>query len=83
MTERLRLRRTDIRPLAAGKAMVSLVLADAERLEDARESIVLTVEVEIAGSPLLKEIQRAALERALRALEPEIEATKTWPRPSA
>ena len=74
---------TKIIDLGADKVRVTLILFDGEQLEDARESISLTVELGIVGSPYLKEVQREALEKARHALDLEITATKTAPRPAS
>ena len=73
---------TSIRELSPTKRLVTLVLADSDDLETALESIVLTAEVETGDTPYLKEVQREALETARHALDLEIQATKTVPRPA-
>ena len=79
----MKIRRTEIDNLPENKARVTLVLADTEDLDDATESISITVEVEMANTLYLKEVQRDSLERALHAIEREIQATKTAPRPGS
>ncbi len=78
----MKLQNTEIIDLGDDKARVKLILFDAKDLEDARESISLTVELEIVGSPYLKEVQTEALEKARHALDLEILAKKTTPRPA-
>ena len=74
---------TTINELSPSLMRVSLELADADSLEKASESIVLTVELKIGGIPYLKEVQREALTRALGELHQQIEARKTAPRPAS
>ncbi len=79
----MKLHHTGITDLGADNARVTLVLFDGEHLDDARESISLTVEMEIAGTPYLKEVQREALEKARHTLDLKIQATKSMPRPAS
>ncbi len=79
----MKLHHTGITDLGADNARVTLVLFDGEHLDDARESISLTVEMEVPGIPYLREVQREALEKARDALDLEIRATKTAPRPAS
>ncbi|MCH9049949.1 MAG: hypothetical protein IIA72_02520 [Proteobacteria bacterium] len=70
-------------PERADRHLVTLQLADDANIEDALESISLTVRVETENdTPYLKEVQREALTRALDIIQHEIQATKTAPRPA-
>lgn len=75
--------RTEVIDIGANRALVTIELRDSPNPEACRETISLTVEVEIVGSPYLKEVQREALEKAHRELDLQIGATKTVPRPSS
>ena len=60
----MKLRHTEIIDLGDDNARVTLILFDGDHLDDARESISLTVEMEVPGIPYLREVQREALEKA-------------------
>ena len=74
---------TIIRPTSKDESLVTVHMGDQDDLEASREKISLTFEVVTAGIPYLKEVQREALEKARDALDLEIAATKTVPRPSS
>lgn len=71
-------------PDKTDRCLVTLLLADSEEPEIKDETISINVRVETENdTPYLKEVQRAALEKARRELDLQILATKTVPRPSA
>ncbi len=70
--------------LATQRFRVAFHMADADKLEDANESIAITAVIETENdTPYLKEVQRGVLERALRVIVEQIEAQKTAPHRSA
>ena len=68
---------TNIRNLDDKRYRVTLSLATNEPIEDALESIVATVEIEMeVDNPLLSEVQGAALARVQDVADHEIRAMK-------
>jgi len=57
----------------SGGAVVELVLADASQLDDAEESLVLSLRIEYEGDyPFLEQIKKSALVRARSVISNEV-----------
>lgn len=76
--------RTEIQKHGPTAFTVTIEIADNRQVEVAGERILLTVDTSTEDdNPLLRELQGAALDRALSELQKQRLALKVWPNPAS